>query len=110
MNYKELKSKALNVKTAYDQLNIKKGERKWNYLEYAQGLVGDIGDLMKMLMAKSNLRSYNGDLDEDIKHELSDCLWSIIVISEELKIDLGEIFPTKMTELYKKIEAKLNNS
>ncbi len=107
MNYKELEDTSIRVKNAYDKLNKQKGERKWSYLEYAQGLVGDMGDLMKMLMAKANLRGYKGDLDDDIKHEISDCLWSLIIISNELGIDLPNEFHSQMNELADRVEAKL---
>ncbi len=108
MEYKDLENTAIRVKDAYDQLNVKKGERKWSYLEYVQGLVGDIGDLMKVLMAKSNLREYKGELDKDIKHEISDCLWSLIIIARELEIDLPKEFNSQMSDLSERVEAKLN--
>lgn len=56
MEYSKIEESALTIKNLYDRLNKKEGEDKWTYREYAEGLMGDLGDLMKMLMAKSNLR------------------------------------------------------
>lgn len=70
--------------------------------------MGDLGDLMKMLQAKANLRPYTkGNLEEDIKHELSDCLWAIIIIADELGIDLESVFNSKIDELSIKVEKML---
>ena len=52
-----------------------------------QGLVGDIGDLTKLIMAKEELRSIAG-VDVKLKHEVVDCLWSILVIADEMNIDI----------------------
>ncbi len=54
---------ARDIQEKYRLINKNKGENEWTYLEYGQGLVGDMGDLMKMLMAKSNFRGYKGNLD-----------------------------------------------
>lgn len=104
----DLKKRALAVRDQYRELNSLNGEGHWGYREFAEALVGDVGDLMKMLQAKANLRPYTkGDLDEDIKHELSDCIWAIIAIADDLHIDLEESFKINMDKLSKKIESKL---
>lgn len=100
--------KAKKVKDQYRELNKLKGEKEWTYKDYADGFVGDVGDLIKMLQAKDNLRSYTkGNLDEDIKHELSDCLWSILVIADELNIDLETVYKSKIDELSVWVEEKI---
>ena len=109
MEYKEMEKLARDIQEKYRLINKNKGENEWTYLEYGQGLVGDMGDLMKMLMAKSNFRGYKGNLDEDIKHELSDCLWSLMVIASELNIDLDVAFMDKMQELKTRIESESSN-
>jgi MazG nucleotide pyrophosphohydrolase domain len=92
------------IKLSYDRLNKKSGNKSWSYLEFNQGMVGDVGDLTKLLMAKSNLRNYDKvDLDSKIEHELCDILWSVLVISKELKIDLAESFPKFANNLHTKL-------
>jgi NTP pyrophosphatase (non-canonical NTP hydrolase) len=105
----ELKDKALVVRDLYKQLNSKKGENNWEYLQYMEGFVGDVGDLMKLLMAKAKYRSHAGDLEEDIKHELSDCLWSVFVLADELGVDLEKAFRDNMETLKTRVEGKINN-
>ena len=99
---------ANNIKESYDKLNSLEGNSNWGYMEFAQGLVGDMGDLTKLLMAKKKLRSFTGkDLDESIKHELCDILWSVLVISKELNIDLQDTFPKFVQELNSKVQTQI---
>ncbi len=100
--------KAKKVRDQYKELHILDGEYTWTAKDFADGLLGDLGDLMKMLQAKANLRPYTkGNLEEDIKHELSDCLWAIIIIADELGIDLESVFNSKIDELSIKVEKML---
>jgi len=101
---------ALQVKHLYQELNALNHQQSWTYLQYMEGLVGDSGDLMKMLMAKANLRSYKGNLDKDIAHELSDCLWSILMISQELGMNIEEEFSKNMAELKTSVQEKIDSS
>jgi MazG nucleotide pyrophosphohydrolase domain len=97
---------ANKIKLNYDRLNIESGNKSWSYLEFNQGMIGDVGDLTKLLMAKNKLRSFEkGNLDSKIEHELCDILWSVLVISKELNIDLSDAFPKFANEL----NTKLNN-
>lgn len=97
---------ANQIKLIYDKLNIQNGNKPWIYSEFNQGMVGDVGDLTKLLMAKNKLRNFDGeDLDSKIEHELCDILWSVLIISKDLNINLSESFPKFANEL----KTKLNN-
>ena len=69
------------------------------------GFVGDVGDLSKIIMAKHGLRSMD-DVDAKLAHELSDCLWSILVLSDKYHIDLAAAFLQTMDGLDKRIESQ----
>lgn len=70
-----------------------------------EGFVGDVGDLMKLVMAKSGIRRVE-NIDEKLKHELADCLWSLLVISTKYDIDLEQSFLDTMNQLEKRIESE----
>lgn len=72
------------------------------------GFVGDVGDLSKIIMAKNGHRAMN-NVDEKLKHELSDCLWSILVIADYYDIDLENQFSKSMDELETRVDAQLAN-
>jgi len=98
MEIKDLTLKARELREKYAEFNKKRGEKSWGYAEHAQGFVGDVGNLMKLLMAKQGFRIYD-DLDAKISHELADCLWSIITIADELNVDLDKGFANLVNEL-----------
>jgi NTP pyrophosphatase (non-canonical NTP hydrolase) len=70
------------------------------------GFVGDVGDLSKIIMAKHGLRNME-DVDEKLAHELSDCLWSILVLASKYGIDLPNEFMKTMDFLDKSIDQEL---
>ena len=59
-----------------------------------QGFVGDVGDLMKLVMARAGARPI-ADVEAKLAHELSDCFWSILVLARLYQVDLeGEFLRT----------------
>lgn len=102
MEFQKLIEKAKEIKKKYAAQNKKLGRKKWRVADYYQGFVGDVGDLGKLIMAKNNLRQYKNQ-DTKLAHELSDCLWSILVLADELEIDLEkEFLKAKLSTLEKK--------
>ncbi len=102
MEFKEIADKAKDIKKKYAEQNKKLGRKKWQTKDYYQGFVGDVGDLGKLIMAKDNLRHYKNS-DKKLAHELADCLWSILVLADELNIDLEkEFLRAKLSTLEKK--------
>jgi len=99
----ELQQKALEIRRRYYDLNRKDGHSQWGPKDYVMGLVGDIGDLSKIIMAKENMRRMD-DVDAKLKHELADCLWSLLVLAYHYEIDLEEEFHTTMDELEDRVK------
>jgi NTP pyrophosphatase (non-canonical NTP hydrolase) len=98
MNLEQLSERALVVHKKYAESNIEKFGREWTNSELAQGFVGDVGDLMKLVMAKEGIREIE-NVDQKLAHELSDCLWSILVIAHKFDINLEKSFIQTMSEL-----------
>lgn len=105
MDFSDLISKAKSVRSKYAVLEMKKYEREWTGEEIAQGFVGDVGDLMKLVMAKNGIRDIE-DVDAKLAHELSDCLWSIMLIADKYQVDLEKSFLRAMDELEKRIDSE----
>lgn len=98
MELSTLAQEAKTIQEAYAALNQRAGHRPWGPSEYAQGLVGDVGDLVKLVMAKENYRVAE-NLEATLAHELGDCLWSLLVLAESLGVDLEQAFLHTMEEL-----------
>ncbi len=102
MELKNLIQKATEVRGKYAELEMKKYGRKWTNAHIAQGFVGDVGDLMKLVMAKEGIREIE-NADEKMKHELADCLFSIFILARNYGVDLEKAFLETMGELESRI-------
>lgn len=100
----DLQEKAQEIRRKYDELNAKDGHSKWAGIDYTAGFVGDVGDLMKLVMAKDGKR-HGEDVDAKLKHELGDCLWSLLVIANHYGVSLEDAFNTTMTELDERLKS-----
>lgn len=102
MELGELTKMARQVGVAYEIHNEIEGRCGWTVEQYVAGFVGDVGDLSKLVMAKCGYREAN-DVDKRIAHELSDCLWSILIIADKLQLDLASIYEENMSALLERL-------
>lgn len=107
MTYEALLNRAIEIRNEYDELNLTQRNVKWNEQQLMAGFVGDVGDLSKIIMAKHGLREME-DIDRKLAHELSDCLWSILVLASKYKIDLATEFMKTMDQLDSRITKQLS--
>ena len=106
MNLEDLQNLALRLNELYEQLEIKRYGRVWTTEELALGFVGDVGDLAKLIQAGAGVRRID-DCKAKLGHELSDCLWSIIVLAHKCGIDLQAEFVRNTTELTEYVSREL---
>jgi len=102
MNFDDLQKRAIEIRKQYDAFNAAKRGVTWNEQDLMAGFVGDVGKLSKIIMAKHGLRGMD-DIDAKLAHELSDCLWSVLVLADKYKIDLAAEFAKTMDELQARI-------
>ena len=87
MQTQELTDVALRLHDAYSKRALATGRRPWTREEVVQGLVVDVGELVEASMAKSGIREIP-DCDAKFRHEIADCLWSILVLGRLHGIDV----------------------
>ena len=104
MKFEDLQQRAIEIRDKYDELNLSKRGVEWNEQQLMAGFVGDVGDLSKIIMAKHGLREMD-NIDEKLAHELSDCLWSVLVLASKYNIDLATEFTKTMDQLETRIVA-----
>ena len=107
MDIEKLSDRAMEIRARFAELEQAKLRREWTKEEVMQGFVVDVGDLMKLVMAKSGIRHVD-DVEQKLAHELSDCLWSVLVLSRLYNIDLEQSFLKTMDELDSSIAEKKN--
>lgn len=103
MDFSKVIERAMEVRSFYSELEMKKYGKEWTTAQVAQGFVGDVGDLMKLVTSKEGVREIE-NVDEKLSHELSDCLWSVIILADEFKVDLEKSFISNMDLLEKRIK------
>lgn len=106
MKLSDLEKSALQLNELYEQLEIKRYGRIWTTEELALGFVGDVGDLAKLIQANAGIRNID-DCKAKLGHELSDCLWSIIVLANKCGIDLEAEFVRNTRELAEHVSSEL---
>jgi NTP pyrophosphatase (non-canonical NTP hydrolase) len=102
---KDLMKRAEEIRLKYEESNAKNGREAWRIRDYAMGFAGDFGDLMKIIMAKENLRDM-ADVDGRLGHELADCLLALLTIASYYGIDLENEFHGTMEYIEQKIEGQ----
>ena len=106
MNFSDLEKSALALNELYEQLETRKYGRIWTTEELALGFVGDVGDLAKLIQAHAGVRDID-DCHSRLGHELSDCLWSIIVLAHKCGVDLEAEFVRNTREIAAHVSGEL---
>lgn len=106
MNFSDLEASALRLNELYEQLETKRYGRAWTTQELALGFMGDVGDLAKLIQANAGVRKID-DCKAKLGHELSDCLWSIIVLADKCGIDLAAEYCRNTRELIDHVAGEL---
>jgi len=102
VEYRDLLQRAIEIRRQYAKLEQMRYGRSWTSEEVALGFVGDVGDLVKLVMAESGVRDIP-DARQKLEHELADCLWSVLVLADAYGVDLERAFMQTMDELERHI-------
>lgn len=95
--------RAITLRKKYAELEIKKRGKAWTNAQMMEGFVMDVGELMEIVMAKEGARDME-NVDEKLAHELSDCLWSVLVLADKYSVNLEQAFQKTMDSLEKRID------
>jgi NTP pyrophosphatase (non-canonical NTP hydrolase) len=101
----ELSQRALQIRSLFKKNEIKKYGRTWDKKDLMLGMLGDVGDLAKLVLAHDGIRNIP-DKEKKIEHEFADCLWSLLVLADEHNVNLHDAFFRTMDELQQKLESQ----
>ena len=108
MELRTLIQRAMDVRQQYAELEQRNYGRAWTDTEIVMGFVGDVGDLVKLVMARNGIRRIP-DFERKLEHELADCLWSVLVLSQMCDVDLEQVFLDTMDDLEQLIASETEN-
>jgi len=89
---KILEQRAMEIRRKYDQLETGRNRQPWDAVKLTRGFKKDVGELLTIVEQDTIDR-------KRLRHEIADCLWSVLVIARKLDIDLERAFWTTMEEL-----------
>lgn len=102
MHLSELSQRACTIRQHYALLEQERYGQAWTCEDIAMGFVGDVGDMMKLVMAQKGIRAIP-DASARLAHELADCLWSLLVLADQYGIDMERAFLQTMDQLEQQI-------
>jgi NTP pyrophosphatase (non-canonical NTP hydrolase) len=102
MDFQNIIDRALNIRKLYEEREKQLYGSAWTSEEIMLGFVGDVGDLSKLVVAENGKRKIENS-KEKLEHELSDCLWSVIVLAHLHDVNLETSFMSTMDELQRQI-------
>lgn len=100
VEFQNIVNRALVIRKLYEEKEKRLYGSSWTNEEIALGFVGDVGDLAKLVVAENGKRNIDNS-KEKLEHEMSDCMWSLIVLAHLHEVDLEESFLKTMDELEK---------
>jgi NTP pyrophosphatase (non-canonical NTP hydrolase) len=100
MELQKIIERAIEIRKQYEEKEKQLYGSSWTSEEIALGFVGDVGDLAKLVIAENGKRNIPNS-KEKLAHELSDCLWSVIVLAHVHGVDLESSFINTMNDLEK---------
>ena len=98
MDFQTIINRALTVRKLYEGKEKQVYGSPWTQEEIMLGFVGDVGDLAKLVIAENGKRDIENS-HQKLGHELSDCLWSVIILAKLHNVDLEQSFLQAMDEL-----------
>lgn len=104
VKYSDLVKTVMETRELLEKFEQKSTGKKWGNEELLIGLVTDVGDLARLILAKEGYRSVGKDLHKALRHELADCFWAIIVLSENYNVNLPEALKEMSADLEEKLK------
>jgi phosphoribosyl-ATP pyrophosphohydrolase len=90
MEIKDLQKTVLSIREKYSEYEKSEYGKSWSTKDITMGLVGDVGDLVKLVMAKEGVRREE-NIGDKLAYEITNCIWSLLVIADKYDLDLEKV-------------------
>ena len=98
MEFQKLVHRAMDLRTQYEKKEQHLYGAASTDEDIAQGFLGDVNNLVKLVMAQHGKRVIDKSGDK-LSAQLAHCLWSVIVLSKMHNVDLEQSFMEAMDRL-----------
>ena len=93
------RARAMEVRALYEALELQLNGRVWSLHELMLGFGNDVGTVGRLILAHDGTWDIGGDVDQQLRHKLSESLWWVIVIADRLGIDITEAYGETMDRI-----------
>jgi len=98
MEFQKMVDRANQILNYYAESDKIRLGHEWPRGEYVKALIGDMGALAKLTMAKDGLRDIE-DVDIKLSREFADILCALIFLASKYEVNLEKAFYEGMDEL-----------
>ena len=102
MNLHELTEKVLHIEALYAERKKETSAKQWTAEETYAGMVSDMGDLGRLVLAKEGFREMP-DTEKNLPHELAELLYAILLLANRYNIDLSKAFLDEIARLQQRL-------
>lgn len=100
-DFQKMVKRAVEIKAKYKKIEPK----PWGVEQAFMGMMKDVGELSKLIMIKKGYRTDSDKkLHAALEHQLSDILYSILIIADKTKVDLEKSFWRTMDEIEQRLK------
>ncbi len=98
MDIAPMQARAVDVRRQFAVFEQATYGREWTVEDLVMGLMTDLGDLAAIVQTLEGKRPPRTDNPiQSLEHEVSDCLWVLLVIADRYDINIADAFDQTMT-------------
>ncbi len=100
MLIEEMQARAVQVRQQFAAFERASYGQEWLVEDLVIGLTKDVGDLAEIVQRLEGKRvPRSQSAKAELEHEISDCLWSLLVIADRYNVDVSGAFARTMDGL-----------
>lgn len=100
MDIEHMQQRAVEVRARFSTFEAATYGREWSTEDLVMGLMTDVGDLSAIVHRLEGRRPLRDtDPKAELEHELSDCLWVLLVLADRYDVDVGMAFSSTMADI-----------
>ncbi len=105
LDFKTASERCDRIRALYRELELEHHATAWTTEGDLLGFVSGVGILSKLVMTSEGRWIQDGDVEAELKDKLSECFWSLFVLSSRLGIEPSEAMTSFMDMLDFKLSA-----
>lgn len=93
-----MQDRAVDVRRQFAEFERATYGQEWTSADLISGLMTDVGDLAAAVQRVEGIRPARqvAPIDE-LRHEIGDCLWVLLVLADRFQVDVGHAFESAMS-------------